>query len=103
MSVEVHWFATLVKRTRSRQPVTRVEWRPGLTPQQILLDEGLSEADTESVVPVINDEQVDRDAPLTDGQVVTFIVSISGGAWLSTDGAPSASISHGRKYLNKGG
>ena len=101
MSVEVHWFATLVKRTKSRQPVTQFEWRPGLTPQQILLEEGLSEADTESVVPVIDDQQVERDTSLADGQVLTFIVSISGGGWPSTDRPPSASISHAESTFTK--
>jgi hypothetical protein len=75
----VSWFATLVKRTKSRKPATTVPWRPGLTPLQILLDEGLSEADAEAVMPLIDDTQVELDTVLGDGVKLTFLVSISGG------------------------
>jgi hypothetical protein len=83
MAVEVQWFATLVKRTRSRQATTEVPWSPGLTPLRILLDEGLSETDAEAVLPVIHGEQVELTHPLIDGIRLEFIVSISGGAALT--------------------
>jgi hypothetical protein len=80
MSVEVHWFATLIKRTRSRQQVTTVPWRAGLTPLQILLDEGLSDTDAEAVLPVIDEKQIELTDILTDGAVLELLVSIAGGA-----------------------
>ena len=79
MAIQVQWFATLVKRTRSRQATTAVPWVPGLTPKQVLLDEGFSEADAEAILPVIGGEQVELTTALTDGTRLEFIVSISGG------------------------
>ena len=49
MAIPVKWFATLVKRTKSKQPMTTVEWRPGLTPHDVFLAEGFNEADAEAV------------------------------------------------------
>lgn len=79
MAVDVKWFATLVKRTKSKQERTTVEWRPGLTPQEIFLAEGFSDADAESVMVLINDEQASQDTALTDGDRLEFMVSIQGG------------------------
>ena len=79
MAVQVEWFATLVKRTRSRQPTTHVEWRPGLTPMDILREEGFSDVDAESVMPVLDDEQLSLTSSIPDGATLRFIVSISGG------------------------
>ena len=79
MAIEVKWFATLVKRTKSRQPVTSVEWREGLTPMDVFLGEGFSEADAEAVLVLINDEQAELETPLNDGDTLEFMVSIQGG------------------------
>jgi hypothetical protein len=79
MTVSVTWFPTLVKRTRSKQPQTTVEWRDGLTPRDIFLAEGFSEADAEAVMVVINDAQAGHADPLKDGERLEFMVSIQGG------------------------
>ena len=81
MAIKVKWFATLVKRTKSRQQETEVDYVEGLTPLQIFLDEGFNEADAESVMMIVNDEQAEGDTPLKDGDRVEFMVSIQGGAW----------------------
>lgn len=80
MAIKVKWFATLVKRTKSRQQETEVDYFEGLTPLQIFLDEGFNEADAESVMMIVNDEQAEGDTPLQDGDRVEFMVSIQGGA-----------------------
>jgi len=79
MAVEVKWFPTLVKRTKSKQAQTTVAWSAGLTPLRIFLDEGFNEADAEAVMVVINDEQADSGDALKDGDRLEFMVSIQGG------------------------
>ncbi|MCC7363395.1 MAG: MoaD/ThiS family protein [Dehalococcoidia bacterium] len=79
MSVPVKWFATLVKRTKSKQPNTVVEWTPGLTPHAIFLAEGFNAADAEAVMVLINDTQATMQTELADGDRLEFMVSIQGG------------------------
>jgi molybdopterin converting factor small subunit len=79
MSVHIKWFATLVKRTKSRQSETEVPFSEGLTPLKIFLDEGFNEVDAESVMMLVNDAQADPDQKLADGDRVEFMVSIQGG------------------------
>lgn len=79
MSVEIRWFATLVKRTRSKQPVTVADWTPGVTPLDLFLAEGFKETDAEGVMASINGEQAEMATPLKDGDRLEFLVSIQGG------------------------
>ncbi len=79
MTVHVKWFATLVKRTRSKQAATEVEWRPGLTAREVFLGEGFNDADAESVLVLINDSQAEMGDVLKDGEQLEFMVSIQGG------------------------
>lgn len=79
MAVNVKWFATLVKRTKSKLPLTHVEWRPGLTPHAVFTAEGFNDADMESVMVLINDSQSESTTVLNDGDRLEFLVSIQGG------------------------
>ncbi len=79
MPIDVKWFPTLIKRTKSKQPFTTVDHAAGLTPQRIFMDEGFNQADAESVLVLINDEQQDMDTALNDGDRLEFMVSIQGG------------------------
>jgi molybdopterin converting factor small subunit len=79
MTVHVKWFATLVKRTKSKQATTEVAWREGLTPLDVFLAEGFRKADAEAVMVVINDAQAEMTTPLKEGDRLEFIVSIQGG------------------------
>lgn len=79
MTIEVHWFPTLVKRTRSRLPVTTVPWEGGLTPLRVFTSEGFSRADAEAVMVVVNDAQGSLEQELRDGDRLEFMVSIQGG------------------------
>ena len=79
MSVQVKWFPTLIKRTKSKQPQTEVAWREGLTPRDVFLDEGFAPADMEAVMVIVNDAQAEPESLLADGDRLEFMVSIQGG------------------------
>lgn len=79
MSIRVRWFSTLIKRTRSGQAQTVVEWTAGTTPKTVFLDEGFNDADAEHVIAAINGERVDINTALNDGDDLEFLVGISGG------------------------
>ncbi len=79
MAVEVKWFATLVKRTKSKKALTTVEWLDGLTPLAVFTAEGFSATDAEHVLVLINDAQAEPQSPLKDGDRLEFMVSIQGG------------------------
>ena len=80
MTVEVRWFSTLVKRTRSQLPRTIVVWEQGASPRTVFKGEGFSDVDADHVIAVINGTQVDMDSPLNDGDDLEFLIGISGGA-----------------------
>ena len=79
MAVEVKWFPTLIKRTKSKQATTTVDWSAGLTPLAVFTAEGFNEADAEAVMVVINDSQAEQTTVLKDGDTLEFMVSIQGG------------------------
>lgn len=77
--MQVKWFPTLVKRMKSKQPLTEVEWREGLTPREVFKAEGFNDADAESVLVLVNDAQADLDHKLQATDRLEFMVSIQGG------------------------
>lgn len=79
MTIEVQWFATLAKRSKSKKPTTTVEWHEGLTPLDVFVAEGFRDADIEHVMVLINEEQAEPDTLLQDGDRLEFLVSIQGG------------------------
>lgn len=80
MAVQVKWFPTLVKRTKSKQPMMAVDWRAGLTPGEIFRAEGFNDADAEAVLVIINNSQEEMASTLKDGDQLEFMVSIQGGS-----------------------
>ena len=79
VTVHVKWFQTLVKRTKSNQERSEVDWRPGLTPHAIFIAEGFKDADLEAIMVVINDAQAQPTTSLSDNDRLEFLVSIQGG------------------------
>ena len=77
--IQVKWFATLVKRTKSKQDRTEVAWHAGLKPHDVFMAEGFSPADAEVVMVIINDSQESMGSTLKDGDRLEFMVSIQGG------------------------
>lgn len=79
MAIQVKWFPTLIKRTKSKQATTEVAWSEGLNPRAVFLQEGFNDADAEAVLVLINDAQAELTDPLTEGDRLEFMVSIQGG------------------------
>ena len=79
MAIQVKWFPTLIKRTKSKQAETEVAWREGLTAHAVFLAEGFNDADAEAVLVLINDAQADMADVLKDSDRLEFMVSIQGG------------------------
>lgn len=77
--IQVKWFPTLAKRTKSRQERSEVGWREGLTPHEVFVSEGFSDADAEAVMVIINDAQAEMRTRLKDDDRLEFMVSIQGG------------------------
>ncbi|MCK9519249.1 MAG: MoaD/ThiS family protein [Dehalococcoidia bacterium] len=80
MSIQVKWFATLVKRTKSKQPMTEVEWHEGITPFDVFAAEGFTQTDADVVMVLVNDAQSTMDATLAENDRLEFMVSIQGGS-----------------------
>jgi len=79
MAIQVKWFPTLIKRTKSKQAETHVAWSEGLSPHAIFLAEGFNDADAEAVLVLINDAQAEMTDALKEGDRLEFMVSIQGG------------------------
>lgn len=77
--VEVTLHPLLVKRATSGVRTRTAPYRPGMRAMDLLLEDGFREADAEAVLVLLNDAQVEPDAPLNDGDRVEFMVSIQGG------------------------
>ena len=80
MAIQVKWFPTLIKRTKSKQAETQVPWSGSLSPHAIFLAEGFNDADAEAVLVLINDAQAEMGDTLNDGDRLEFMVSIQGGS-----------------------
>lgn len=79
MAVQVKLFPTLQKLSKSQRETFEQDWREGLTPQDILTEEGFNERDSDAVLAVINDVQATRTTPLADGDALELRVNIQGG------------------------
>ena len=79
MAVQVKLFPTLQKLSKSQRETFTLDWHEGLTPQDILTDEGFNERDSEAVLAVINDAQATLATPLGDGDGLELRVNIQGG------------------------
>ncbi len=79
MAVQVKLFPTLQKLSKSQRETFAQDWHEGLTPQDILTDEGFNERDSDAVLAVINDVQATLTTPLGDGDGLELRVNIQGG------------------------
>lgn len=79
MSVHVRLFPTLKNLSKSKQESYDVEWREGLTPRDLLVEEGFNDRDIDSCLAVINDTASKLNSPISDGDDVELRVDIQGG------------------------
>ena len=79
MAVQVKLFPTLQNLSKSKRETFALDWHEGLTPQDILTDEGFNERDSDAVLAVINDAQATLTTPLSDGDALELRVNIQGG------------------------
>lgn len=79
MAVEVKFFPLLAKRAKSKSERVAVPYRDGLTPMDIIRDEGFSHIDAEAIMVLINDTQAELDVGVQDGDRLEFMIGISGG------------------------
>ena len=79
MAVHVKLLPTLQNLSKSKRETFEQPWRVGLTPQDVLTDEGFNERDSEAILAVINDEQATLTTPLHNGDSLELRVNIQGG------------------------
>ncbi|HET9201227.1 MAG TPA: MoaD/ThiS family protein [Dehalococcoidia bacterium] len=71
--------ALLAKRARSKAQEVEVEFRPGLSVEQLIAAEGFEGADAEAITAVVNGETAPVGHALSDGDTVELLVGIAGG------------------------
>lgn len=79
MTVTVKFFPTLVNYTKSHRAEYEMAWRPGLTVQNIIDAEEMSEEHIDAIATLVNLVQSHFETELQDGDKVEFLVSIAGG------------------------
>ena len=79
MAITVKLFPTLQNLSKSKLETLELDWREGLTAQEILADEGFNERDQEAVLAVINEVQAELDTPIADGDELELRINMQGG------------------------
>lgn len=77
--VEIKLMPILAKRAASRQERLSLAFSPGLTPGAVAEGEGFHGPDLETILAIVNGQQVELDTPLADGDAVELLVGIAGG------------------------
>ncbi|HLZ69868.1 MAG TPA: MoaD/ThiS family protein [Dehalococcoidia bacterium] len=77
--VDVKLMPILAKRAASRQERLSLDFAPGLTPGAVAEAEGFHGPDLETILAIVNGQQVELDTPLADGDALELLVGIAGG------------------------
>ena len=77
--IRVKLHGLLAERSLSAREEFEVPWAEGLRPIDIIRGEGFQGEEAEAIVVLINDEQAQRDDPLSDGDRVEFLIQMVGG------------------------
>ena len=80
MAVRVKFFSTLVMYTKRHEAEYELDWRSGMTVQDIIDAEEISAADAEAIAAVVNLTQAPPETVLEDGDAVEFLVNLQGGS-----------------------
>lgn len=77
--IQVKLHPLLAKRAHSQQEQREIAYEPGLRAVDLLLREGFRAVDAEAVMMLCNDDQIEPETALHDGDRVEFMVAIQGG------------------------
>lgn len=77
--IKVKLFPILAQRSNSGKTELEIEYQPGMVAADILEREGFAVDDASPILVIVNDEQVDPDQPLRDGDRVELMMAVEGG------------------------
>ena len=77
--IHVKFYNLLAERSLSGREEYDVSYEDGLRAIDLILREGFQGEEAEAVVVLVNEEQSTRDARLSDGDRVEFLINMVGG------------------------
>jgi molybdopterin converting factor small subunit len=77
--IRVKFYNLLAERSMTGQEEYEVPFEEGLRAVQLINREGFHGEEAEAIVVLVNDEQSTRDAALSDGDRVEFLINMVGG------------------------
>lgn len=77
--IRVKFYNLLAERSMTGQEEYEVPFEEGLRAIQLINREGFLGEEAEAIVVLVNDEQSTRDAELSDGDRVEFLINMVGG------------------------
>lgn len=78
--IRVKFYNLLAERSMSGQEAYELPFEPGLRAIDLIHREGFHGGEAEAIVVLLNDEQSTRDAALSDGDRVEFLINMVGGS-----------------------
>lgn len=80
MAVRVKFFSTLVTYTKRHEAEYALDWRSGMTVQDIIDAEEIRAEDAAAIAALVNMVQAQPETVLADGDAVEFLVNLQGGS-----------------------
>ena len=77
--IRVKFYNLLAERSLSGREEYEVPFEEGLRAIDLIHREGFQGEEAEAIVVLVNDEQSTRDAHLSDGERVEFLINMVGG------------------------
>jgi len=77
--IRIKFYNLLAERSMTGQEEYEVPFEEGLRAIQLINREGFLGEEAEAIVVLVNDEQSTRDARLSDGDRVEFLINMVGG------------------------
>jgi sulfur carrier protein ThiS len=78
--IHVKFYNLLAERSLSGREKYEVPFEDGLRAIDLIHREGFQGEEAEAIVVLVNDEQSTRDARLSDGERIEFLINMVGGA-----------------------
>jgi molybdopterin converting factor small subunit len=77
--IRVKFYNLLAERSLSGQEAYDIPFEDGLRAIQLIQREGFQGEEVDAIVVLVNDEQSTREAVLSDGDRVEFLINMVGG------------------------